>query len=163
MTERTLFEIAPVLEDKIAHGGVFLSVPGPNTMTIGWGGPTTFFSKPCLIVGVRKSRYTWELLEKGRCFTVSVPLHDMKAELALAGTQSGRDVDKFAGHGMTAEPARAVDAPIVGECELHIECRVVAVAEMREDGMTPDTLARWYPDRDMHTLYFGEVVACYEK
>lgn len=163
MTEKSLFSIEPVLQEKLAHGGVFLTVPGPNTMTIGWGGVGTVFGKPCLMVVVRKSRHTWPLLEQSRCFTVSVPLHDMKTELAFAGTKSGRDVNKFTGHGLTAEPAQAVEAPIVGECELHVECRVRAVFETRMDGMDAATLERWYPDRDMHTMYLGEVVACYEK
>ena len=162
MTEKTLREIEPMLEEKLAQGGVFLSVPG-NTMTIGWGGAARCFNKPCLQVVVRKSRYTWPILEQARCFTVSIPLHDMKAELAFAGTQSGRDVNKFAGHGLTAEPGRAVDAPIVAECELHVECVVRAAFDMRESGTDAAVLDRWYPDRDMHTLYLGEVVACYEK
>ena len=163
MTQRNLFAIAPVLEERFQHGGAFLSVPGPNTMTIGWGGTMTFFGKPCLLVAVRRSRYTWPLLEAARRFTVSVPLHEMRAELAYAGTRSGREGNKFEGHGLTAEPAQRVDAPIVAECELHMECVVRAAFDMRESAIDPTVLARYYGDRDLHTLYVGEVLACYEK
>ncbi len=162
MTERTFAEIAPILNDKMAHGGVFLNTPS-NTMTIGWGAEGICFQKPCLLVVVRRSRHTWELMEKARCFTVSIPLHDMKQELAFAGTTSGREVDKFTGHGLTAEPGREVQAPIVAECELHVECRVVSIAEMRPGATDDAVMARHYLDHDMHTLYWGEVVACYEK
>lgn len=92
-----------------------------NVMTVGWGGVTAF-GEPCFLAPVRESRFTYGLLIHNGAFTVSVPLHDMRRELAVAGSQSGRETDKFTGFGMTAAPAQAVDIPIVKECELHIEC-----------------------------------------
>ena len=49
--------------------------------------------------------------------------------------------------------------PVIGECGLHFECVVRMKTEM--DNMDSAVLARWYPENDLHTLYFAEVVDCY--
>ena len=163
--EIPLAQVTEEITGKLRQGGVFLTTQGPdgkpNTMTIGWGGVGCFFNKPMAYVPVRASRHTFHLLSQSGEFTVSVPLHPMKAELAFAGTKSGRDVNKLEGHGLTAALALEVAAPIIRECELHLECRVVAAPVLTEACVTAPMLARWYPDLDMHTLFFGEVLRCY--
>lgn len=151
-----------LLLDKLAHGGVFLTVGGekPNTMTIGWGSIGVYWYMDVMTVCVRPQRHTHTLLEQCPEFTVSVPLDGgCKEQLRFAGTESGRDVDKFDGHGITAVPGRRVGAPIVGECGLHFECVVKMKTEM--DNMDKGVLDRWYPENDLHTLYFAEIVDCY--
>lgn len=163
--EVPLAQAAEEITHRLQHGGVFLTTQDqegkPNTMTIGWGGAGCFFGKPMAYVPVRTSRYTFGLLSQSGEFTVSVPLHDMKAELAFAGAKSGRDVNKLQGHGLTAAQALEVAPPIIGECELHLECRVVASPALTNACVSPPMLNRWYPDLDMHTLFFGEVLRCY--
>ena len=79
--------------------GAFLNVSDgqkDNTMTIGWANLGFMWKKPILTVMVRHSRYTYELIEKADCFTLSLPLStDLKKELGICGTKSGRNVDKF--------------------------------------------------------------------
>jgi flavin reductase (DIM6/NTAB) family NADH-FMN oxidoreductase RutF len=150
---------------KLSRGGAFLTVggPTPNTMTIGWGSIGFFWNRPVFLAVVRFSRHTHGLLLSSGTFTVSVPgKNDLKQELAFAGTASGRDVDKFSGHGLTALPARKVDAPIVAECDLHFECRVRLMQDMTPDRMDPSVLKTAYPSGDLHTMFFGEILACYE-
>ncbi|MCL1855061.1 MAG: flavin reductase family protein [Clostridia bacterium] len=159
-------QIAQATLERMGNGGLFLTTCAepdkPNTMTIGWGGMGSFFGRPVFYVPVRTSRYTFGLLKKSGEFTVSVPLHDMSGELLFAGTVSGRDTAKFEGHGLTAVQAWDVSAPIVAECERHFECRVFASAAVNEGTVPEAMLARWYPDRDMHTLFFGEILRCYD-
>ena len=150
------------LLEKLAHGGVFLTTGGekPNTMTIGWGSIGVYWYMDVMTVCVRPQRFTHDILETNPEFTVSVPVkNDCKEQLAFAGRMSGRDVDKFSGHGITAVAARKVGTPIVGECGLHFECKVKMKTEM--DNMDQAVLDRWYPERDLHTLYFAEIVDCY--
>jgi len=150
---------------KLSKGGAFLTVGGstPNTMTIGWGAIGFFWNRPVFLVVVRLSRHTHDMLISSGTFTVSVPTNrDLKAELAFAGTASGRDVDKFSGHGLTAAPGLKVDAPIVAECGLHFECQVRLTQEMTADRMDPGVLKTAYPQGDLHTMFFGEILTCYE-
>lgn len=65
-------------------------------MTIGWGNVGIVWGKPIFMVAVRYSRYTYDLIEKAKDFTVSIPLkNNLKKELTYCGTYSGKDVDKF--------------------------------------------------------------------
>ena len=152
--------------ERLQKGGLFLTTclktGNPNTMTIGWGGVGVFFNKPVFYAPVRTSRHTFGLLKQSGEFTISVPLHDMHEELLFAGTASGRNVRKFEGHGLTTAPAWELSTPIVAECEWHFECRVIASAAVVEGAVPEAMLARWYPDRDMHTLFFGEILRCYK-
>ena len=165
MKELNYNDILPILNEKLANGGVFYTVngeKGPNTMTIGWAYMGTSWRKNIFIAMIRPQRYSFGLTEESGEFTVSIPTTDpLKKQLAFAGTESGRDVNKFEGHGLTAVPAQKVGAPIIGECGLHIECKVVSKQLLSGDNMNADVHDRCYPADDYHMLYFGEVVACY--
>lgn len=165
MKELNYNDILPILNEKLANGGVFFNVQGvngANTMTIGWAYMGTSWRKNIFIAMIRPQRYSFGLVEAAGEFTVSIPTGDpLKKELAFAGTESGRDVNKFEGHGLTAVPALKVGAPIVKECGLHIECKVVSKQMLSGEFMNADIHDRCYPADDYHMLYFGEVVACY--
>lgn len=155
--------MAPATE-KMSHGGVFLSVPGDNVMTIGWGSIGYYWGKPVFVAPVRPSRYTYGLIERADCFAVSVPLTDgLKRQLALAGSLSGRDGDKFARCGLTRQQGRFIDCPLVKECDLYFECVVRLRQDMTVERMDAQVLKGAYPSGDLHRMVFGEIVGCYRR
>ena len=144
--------------------GAFLTVKAGealNTMTIGWATIGFAWKKPIMMVMVRNSRHTFSLIEKAADFTVSVPAGEMKREIAFCGTKSGRDVDKFKQCKLKTAPSRQVVSPIILVPGTHFECRIVY-----KNAIDPTRLTREYdpiyPEKDYHTLYFGEIQACYE-
>ncbi|MBI5578775.1 MAG: flavin reductase family protein [Deltaproteobacteria bacterium] len=144
--------------------GAFLTVKAGkqlNTMTIGWATIGFAWRKPIMMVMVRNSRHTFSLIEKAADFTVSVPTGEMKKEIAFCGTKSGRDVDKLKECGLKSAPSRKVVSPIIQIPGIHFECRIVY-----KNAIDPARLSREYdpiyPEKDYHTLYFGEIQACYE-
>ena len=145
--------------------GAFLTVTDgekTNTMTIGWGNVGIVWSKPIFMVAVRYSRYTYNLLEKARDFTVSIPIEkDLKKELAYCGTYSGKDVDKFKECNLNIKEGRKVSSPIIGDCELHYECKVVYKQAMEPGTLNDSIKDKYYKNKDYHVLYFGEIVDCY--
>lgn len=164
MKEISYLEAMAPLSEQLDKGGVFLTVDGEkaNTMTIGWAAIGSSWHRPVVMVLVRPQRHTYSLIENAKDFTVSIPADGtLKKELAFAGTKSGRDYYKFDGHGLTAVPAQKVKAPIVGECPLHLECRIVAKQMLSGDEMDERMRDFAYPQRDYHKIYFGEIVACY--
>ena len=167
MKEISYLDAIQATTDHLQHGGVFLTVAGedgqaPNTMTIGWGSVGCIWSRPVFTVLVRPQRHTFDMIHKAKEFTVSVPTKNpLKKELAFAGTQSGRDVNKFEGHGLTAIPAQEVSAPIIGECGIHFECKTLLTQDMTPDRMDPSIIDYTYKAGDFHTLFFGEIVRCY--
>lgn len=164
MKEISYLNAIETTTEHLQHGGVFLSVGGeaPNTMTIGWGSVGCIWNRPVFMVLVRAQRHTYDLLRAAGEFTVSVPTKNpLKQELAFAGTQSGRDFDKFTGHGISAAPAQLVNAPIVRECGLHFECRTLLTQDMTPDRMDPSIIQYTYRAGDFHTMFFGEILRCY--
>lgn len=164
MKELNYNEVLQFANEKLAKDGIFLTVgkENPNTMTIGWASIGNIWNKPIFMALVRPQRYTYDLLKNTDEFTISIPTADaLKKELIFAGTKSGRDVNKFDGHGLTAVPAQKVATPIIKECGLHFECKIRLVQAMTGDQMHEIIADKCYPTKDYHYMYFGEIVACY--
>jgi flavin reductase (DIM6/NTAB) family NADH-FMN oxidoreductase RutF len=164
MRELNYYDISERLTWALRNGGAFLTVKdgdAVNTMTIGWGATGNVWGKPTFMAMVRFSRHTHPMMDNAMCYTVSIPRKgELQDALRLCGTKSGRDMDKFAASGITSASAKAVDGAIVAECDLHIECRVLYVTDMNNERMD-GSIAPSYQDGDFHTLYFGEILACY--
>ena len=144
--------------------GAFLTVKAGdrlNTMTIGWATIGICWRKPVFMVAVRDSRHTFTLIEEATDFTVSIPSGDLRKEIMYCGTKSGRDKDKFTECNLQIADGRTVISPIIDVAGLHFECRIVYKSAMDPGNMTADFEAL-YPDIDYHTLYFGEITACYQ-
>lgn len=158
-------DYAEELITQLTKGGVFLTVKDQekaNIMTIGWGTFGWIWNKPILMVMVRYSRHTYGLLENAGEFTVSVPLKQNRTkELLICGQQSGREIDKFQTCGFTPEKGQAVTTPVIKECPLHFECRVVYQQAMEPGQLSKEFRAKWYKTPDYHVLYYGEIVAAY--
>ena len=145
--------------------GAFLTVidgDEVNTMTIGWGSISVIWNKPIFMVAVRYSRHTYNLIENAKEFTVSIPLdNDLKKELAYCGTESGRDVNKFEDCKLTLLEGQKILTPIIGECELHYECKVVYQQAMEPVTLDGDIKKKFYSSNDYHVFYYGEIVESY--
>lgn len=145
--------------------GAFLTVTDgevTNTMTIGWGNIGIIWSKPIFMIAVRYSRYTYDILEKAKDFTISVPINkNLKKELAYCGTYSGKDVDKFKECNLILRDGLSVASPVIENCELHYECKIVYKQAMEPATLDESIKDRYYKDKDYHILYFGEIVNCY--
>jgi flavin reductase (DIM6/NTAB) family NADH-FMN oxidoreductase RutF len=145
--------------------GAFLTVKAGdalNTMTIGWALLGIVWGKPVLMVAVRLSRYTFGLMEKAADFTVSIPARGMEKELDFCGTQSGRDYDKFKECNLPTAAGQQVVSPIIQMPGRHYECKIIYKSAMNPAYFDSKYEAMLYPQKDYHTLYFGEILECYE-
>lgn len=158
-------QLAPEMLEQLPRGA-FLSVRSGdriNTMTIGWGALGFIWQRPVMMVMVRYSRFTHELIQNSPEFSVCVPLNSgFKKELALAGTKSGRDIDKFKAFKLEVVPGAKTNAPVIGDCGLVYECKIVFRQPMNPDNLDQDIKAKYYDDNDYHVLYFGEILSCYK-
>jgi flavin reductase (DIM6/NTAB) family NADH-FMN oxidoreductase RutF len=132
-----------------------------NVMTIGWGLVGMLWGKPTFCVLVRKSRHTHQFLEKYGEFTVNVPRKGIQDAVELCGKKSGRDLDKFKEAGLTRIPSLKVKAPCIEECGICYECRVMWKTEVDErvSKLPWNVKGKFYLKGDLHTIYFGEIVA----
>ena len=154
------------LKAGLAGNGAFLNVRTPkrivNPMTIGWGQVGIVWGSPIFTVYVRQSRHTYECIQAAESFTVSVPrLGELADELTLCGTKSGRDLDKAQACGFALIPGQDVDTPIIGECGLHYECRIMARCQLEESDIASDNVRRFYKTPDLHQIILGEILTAY--
>jgi len=148
---------------RMMEGGLLLTsldASGrPNTMAIGWGTVGEIWGKAMFIVLVRPSRYTYGRIEATGDFTVGVPTAEMKDIVNYCGSKSGREVDKFKEKGLTAADATAVKTPIIKECIINYECKVVHKNDVIPENLARDIAEGAYPTGDFHRVYFGEIMA----
>jgi len=131
----------------------------PNAMAIGWGTLGEIWGLPMWVVLVRPSRYTWGCIEARGAFTVNVPTPEMHDICMTCGTKSGRDIDKFAECGLTAEKASSVNAPVISECPVSYECRVVHSNDIIPANLAEEVTASAYAQGDFHRVFFGKILA----
>lgn len=134
-----------------------------NTMTIGWGKIGREWNLPVFIAYVRESRYTKQLLEENREFTVNIPMGDFDPKiLSYCGTKSGRDTDKIRDLGLTTVDSENIQVPGIREFPLTLECRVIYRQNQELEKLPQAILNRFYPDpEDYHIAYYGEIVDAY--
>ena len=170
MQIKEIFQLVPEAAEQLPRGA-FLTAGGGvwNPMTIGWAQFGVVWARPVVTVMVRKSRFTYSLMEQTDVFTVSFPhAKQMGKEIAFCGVRSGRDVNKEKEANLSRLAPRAGGAEAVAGCGLVFECRIVQKQLLDLDTFDPDFRARYYgddqalPDGDPHVLYVGEVLAAYE-
>lgn len=153
--------------EYLHRNGAFLTVKNGdniNTMTISWGNIGFEWARPIFTVLVRKSRYTHEFLNNSNEFTVSIPLNNsLNKELAYCGSKSGKDVDKIRSCSLTLQDAKVTSTPIIGNCGMYYECKIVYHQEMDLNNLSNDIKEKFYNADEKHELYYGEIVSCYQK
>jgi len=133
-----------------------------NTMTIGWATIGFVWKKEVFMVAVRDSRYTFELIEKSEDFTVTIPTDTThKDAVIFCGTKSGRDYDKFQECKLQTMTSKTVNSPVIDIPGVHYECKIIYKSPM-DSSLFDEKLDKLYPAKDYHTLYFGEILACYQ-
>ncbi len=132
-----------------------------NVMTIGWGLIGRLWGKPFFMVAVRPSRYTHKFIEETRDFTVNVPKKGMEKIVNYCGSVSGREHDKFKEKGLTMTPGKKVNSPIISDCIIHYECKVVFKSKVVSSVLPKNIIRNYYPSEDDHTLYFGEILVTF--
>ena len=145
--------------------GAFLTVKsgeGINTMTIGWATIGYVWRKPILMIAVRLSRHTFSIIETAEDFTVSIPSSDMKNKIMFCGTKSGRDYNQFKECNLQISDSPKVVTPIIKMPGLYYECKIVYKSAMDPAYLNEGYDTTLYPEKDYHSLYFGEIVDCYE-
>ncbi|HID95847.1 MAG TPA: flavin reductase family protein [Candidatus Latescibacteria bacterium] len=111
-----------------------------DIIALGWKMRTSF-DPPMVAISVGKTRYSHKLISEGKEFVLAIPGEDMSEEVLYCGTHSGRDSDKFKETGLTPLPAKFVSPPLIKECIVNLECKVVGALDTGD-----------------HTIFAGQIV-----
>ena len=132
-----------------------------NTMTASWGGLGVLWGAPAATCYIRPQRYTKEFVDREEYFTLCFFGEEYRKALSLCGSKSGREVDKVKECGFTVKTADC-GAPYFEEASLVLVCRKRFAQEMDPNLMPDDVKEKWYPEKDYHTMYIGEIVQALE-
>lgn len=112
----------------------------PTAMTAAWGG-ICCSRPPCVAVSLREATYTHGQIKRREAFTINLPNQAQTAIADYLGMASGREGNKFQRAGITAVRSELVDAPLIAEFPLSIECKLYKTVEL-----------------GLHTQFIGEVM-----
>ncbi len=101
----------------------------PNAMTAAWGG-ICCSAPPCVAVSIRKARQTYANILEQKAFTVNIPSERYVREADYFGIVSGKRTDKIKAAGLTTTKSELVNAPIIAEFPLVLECRLLHTFEL---------------------------------
>lgn len=94
-----------------------------NIITVAWTG--TVNSDPAMTyVSIRPSRHSYQIIKEKGEFVINLVTEKLAYACDYCGVKSGRDIDKFAEMKLTAKKGEKVDAPIIYESPVNIECKV---------------------------------------
>ena len=123
---------------------VLLSVKGkdkPNIITLSWAA-NVCSDPPSVAVGIRPNRHSYNMVKEAGEFVLNIPGKDQFDASKFCGSKSGRDFDKFKECGLTAKQASKIDAPLIDECPINLECKTTEIVNV-----------------GAHDLFIAEVVA----
>jgi flavin reductase (DIM6/NTAB) family NADH-FMN oxidoreductase RutF len=100
-----------------------------NIITIAWTG-TICSDPPMCYISVRPERHSYALLERTREFVINLTTRRLAFATDWCGVRSGRTYRKFEEMKLTPGPAAKVQAPIIEEAPINIECRVVEIRRL---------------------------------
>ena len=100
-----------------------------NIITVAWAG-TVYTNPPMVSISVRPTRYSYDMIRNTGEFVINLTTENLAYATDYCGVRSGRDVDKFKELKLTKEKADYVQAPMIGESPVSIECKVREVKEL---------------------------------
>jgi len=95
-----------------------------NALDVGYCGNASH-DPAMVMIGIEPSRYSYHIVKETGCFVVNFPPRSFRKEYGFIGTKSGRDVDKFDALDLKWEDGSKVNAPILLDCPVNLECSVV--------------------------------------
>ncbi len=119
-----------------------------NIVTIAWGG-IVGGDPPMLALDIAAGHYSTPFIEKEGNFTVNVPRSSQAVEADYCGIVSGRkDRDKAGTCGWTWVPSTHISSPMIAECPLNFECRLVRRVEAGESAFMLAEILETHADEE---------------
>lgn len=100
-----------------------------NIITLSWVG-TICTNPPMCYISVRPERHSYDIIKKNMEFVINITTEELAYATDWCGVKSGKNVSKFEEMKLTPEKASIVQAPIIKESPLSIECRVKEIVPL---------------------------------
>lgn len=94
-----------------------------------------------LVIGVYSLGNAIKQIKQNLCFTINIPSPDLLKDIEKGGSNSGQNKFSIA-KGLSYSVSEKVDAPIINECFLCLECEVVQIYQTPELGPYTNVIAQ---------------------
>jgi flavin reductase (DIM6/NTAB) family NADH-FMN oxidoreductase RutF len=111
-----------------------------NPVPLGWT-MIASYSPAMMAIAVATKHYSTGCIKHSKCFTVAFPSVQMGDAVLFYGSNSGRDVDKFAEMPLATEEAKKIDSVLLNDAVANFECEL-----------------QWEKEAGDHTIFVGRVV-----
>lgn len=105
-----------------------------NIITIAWAG-TVNSDPPMCSVSVRPERHSYEIIKKEGAFVINLVNKQLAPYADWCGVRSGKKYNKFVETGLTPVRATRVNAPMIEEAPVNLECKVTQVIPLGSHDM----------------------------
>jgi flavin reductase (DIM6/NTAB) family NADH-FMN oxidoreductase RutF len=100
-----------------------------NIITISWTG--TICTDPAMCyISVRPERFSYNIIKSRGEYVINLTTKSLAFATDWCGVKSGRKYNKFSEMGLTIVPASKVNAPMIQESPVNIECVVKDIIEL---------------------------------
>lgn len=96
-----------------------------NALVVAFAGNASL-EPPMVMAGVMPERFSHHMIKETGVFVINIPARGFEREYNYLGSKSGKDGDKFEVLQLKWEKGTAVDAPLLTDCPVNIECKVAA-------------------------------------
>jgi len=122
----------------------------PNIITLGEVFNLSIRHPTIVGIAIAPARYSHELICASREFVVNLPTSKILDQVMQCGSMSGRDgVDKFEATGLTPLPASEVKPPLIAECPVNVECRLLDVEQIGDHDLFKGLAVAEHIDEDL--------------
>lgn len=83
------------------------------------------YEPPMVMVGIVPSRHSHKLIKESGCFVVNLVKKENKEIFDYMGSHSGNNENKIKKMNVKISEGKKVNAPILNDCPVNIECKVV--------------------------------------
>ena len=104
-----------------------------NIITVAW--QVYLYQPRMCYISVRPERHSYPILKRNMEFVINLTTKEMAFATDWCGVRSGKDYNKFEEMKLTPGKAKIVNAPIIEESPLCIECRVKEIISLGSHDM----------------------------
>ena len=105
-----------------------------NIITIAWAG-TVCSDPPMCSISVRPERHSYEIIKREGAFVINLVDKKLASCADWCGVRSGRKYNKFLETGLTPVRATQVNAPMIEESPVNLECKVTQIIPLGSHDM----------------------------
>jgi flavin reductase (DIM6/NTAB) family NADH-FMN oxidoreductase RutF len=96
----------------------------PNIMTMSWL-TMIDFEPPIFGCIISNRDYTFDTVKATKQCVINIPTAELAKQVVGCGNTTGSKINKFKKFHLTPVAAKKIDAPLIAECYVNLECKVI--------------------------------------